>query len=102
MSNATDLGMSAAFEAAVVEYCVDAVNNGKTMSIELMHRAMASVIQRQYSLLDKPEAVHAVCDAVYTNIRAKGGVAAVRVIDDAVIAAAPADSRRLLERHRTR
>lgn len=94
--------MSAAFEAAVVEYCVDAVKHGKTMTPELMQRAMAAVIRRQYSLLDKPEAVHALCDVVYDNIRAEGGAPTKREIDDAAIAAAPADARGLLERHRTR
>lgn len=102
MSNATDLGMSAAFEVAVVEYCVDAVKHGETMSLGLMQRAMAAVIRRQYSLLDRPEAVRAVCDAVYDSIRAKGGAPTKRVIDDAAIAAAPADARGLLEKHRTR
>ena len=102
MSNATDLGMSADFEASVVEYCVDAVKHGKTMSAELMQRAMAAVIQRQYSLLDKPGVVHALCDAVYDNIRVDGCAPTKRVIDDAAIAAAPADARHLLERHRTR
>lgn len=59
------LNINPAFEAAVTEFCVDAVRKGAVMSKDLMITAMHAVIQRQYSLLDNTDAVRAVCDAVH-------------------------------------
>ena len=84
----------------VVAFCVDRVKSGSEMNAALVTEAMNATLNRWMGMLDKAEIMRALSDSVYDNIRAKGGSAKRRVIDADVIAAAPADGRGLLSRHR--
>jgi hypothetical protein len=100
MSNATDLGMSEAFECAIVDYCVQAVKAGREMSRDLMIEAMHSALRQQVALLDDAEAIRLVSDRIWCNLH-ESGAPVKRLIDAETLAAAPPEAQELLARFRT-